>query len=123
MRLPARDERVTHAIEDAVNWLRRVQLTGIRLQRVPADTAEFEFHTTDFDVIVVHDEEATLLWARHYEIGSDRPVFAGRNAVTRYALSEIERERRTGTPWYGDWPRALLGEEYPRWRKSRAAVR
>ena len=29
--------------------------------------------------------------ARHYEIGTDRPIFAGRDAVKRYALSEIER--------------------------------
>jgi hypothetical protein len=38
--------------------------------------------------------------------------------VKRYALSEIERERRTGTPWYGDWPQRLLEKEYPEWQAS-----
>jgi len=56
------------------------------------------------------------LWARHYEIGTNRPIFAGRDAVKRYALAEIERERRTGTAWYGPWPQKFLEREYPEWR-------
>ncbi|MBL9163820.1 MAG: pectate lyase [Planctomycetaceae bacterium] len=119
MRLPATDQRVARAVEGAVAWLRRTQLDGIRVERIAAPTESYEFHTTDFDVVVVRDEQAQPLWARHYEIGSDRPIFAGRDAVKRYALSEIERERRTGTPWYGNWPQGLLAEDYPRWRQSR----
>jgi hypothetical protein len=38
----------------------------------------------------------------------DRPIFAGRDGVKKYALAEIERERRTGTVWYGSWPETLL---------------
>ena len=63
-----------------------------------------------------------MIWARHYEIGTDRPVFAGRDAVKRYSLSDIERERRTGTPWYGDWPRLLLASEYLEWRNRLPAA-
>jgi PelA/Pel-15E family pectate lyase len=118
MRLDSPDKRVVKAIDHAVAWLRRTQLSGIRVQRVPAPEVAYEFHTENFDVVVVSDADATPIWARHYEIGTDRPVFAGRDAVKRYALSEIERERRTGTPWYGDWPRDLLERDYPAWRKE-----
>ena len=65
------------------------------------------------------DPGARRLWARHYEIGTDRPVFAGRDAVKRDALDEIERERRTGTAWYGTWPDTLLESDYPLWRERR----
>ena len=66
----------------------------------------------------MQDWKAGPLWARHYEIGTDRPVFAGRDGVKKYSLAEIERERRTGTAWYGDWPQKLLEREFPQWQRQ-----
>lgn len=119
MRINAPDERVVKAVEDAVAWLRRTQLSGIRVQRIAAPETAYEFHTKNFDVVVLSDADAKPIWARHYEIETDRPVFAGRDAIKRYALADIERERRTGTPWYGDWPRELLKRDYPAWKERR----
>jgi PelA/Pel-15E family pectate lyase len=113
---PATPE-IIQAVEAAVRWLNSVKLTGVRVVRVAAPKEEFLRHTADFDVVVVADPKAPLIWARHYEIGTNRPVFAGRDAVKRYQLAEIERERRTGTPWYGAWPQALLTKDYPAWRE------
>jgi PelA/Pel-15E family pectate lyase len=123
MRLPSPNEQVVQAIEDAVAWLRETQLSGVRVERVAAEQEKYEFHTTDFDVVAVADERAKPIWARHYEIGTNQPVFAGRDAVKRYALIEIARERRTGTPWYGDWPQRLLEKEYPAWQASRSVAK
>jgi PelA/Pel-15E family pectate lyase len=106
------------SIEAAVAWLAKVRLTGVRVERVAAPKEEFLRHTADFDTVVTSDPKAPAIWARHYEIGTNRPIFAGRDAVKKYELSAIERERRTGTPWYGGWPKRLLDEEYPAWRKS-----
>jgi len=111
---------VVRGVDAAVAWLRGVKLPGLRVSRVRAATEEFLRHTADFDVVVVADPAAAPLWARHYEIGTDRPVFAGRDGVKKYALAEIERERRTGTAWYGGWPQHLLEVQYPRWRASLA---
>ena len=90
----------------------------IRIQRTSAPETDFGSHTENFDVVVLSDADAKPIWARHYEIETDRPVFAGRDAVKRYALSEIERERRTGTPWYGRWPEELIEHDYPKWQKK-----
>ncbi|HEY2841240.1 MAG TPA: pectate lyase [Pirellulales bacterium] len=109
---------VVAAIEAAVAWLEKVRLTGVRVQRIAAPREEFLRHTADFDTVVTADPKALPIWARHYEIGTNRPIFAGRDAVKKYELSAIERERRTGTPWYGAWPKRLLDEEYPAWRKT-----
>ena len=122
MRRPHPSKEVVQAIDDAVTSLRETQLSGIRVERVAAETEKYEFHTTDFDVVVIADDNAKPIWARHYEIGTNRPVFAGRDTVKRYALSEIARERRTGTPWYGDWPQRLLETEYPEWQASRSGA-
>lgn len=121
MRLDSPNQRVIETIDDAVAWLRLTQLNGIRVQRISAPETAYESHTENFDVIVVPDSDAKPTWARHYEIETDRPVFAGRDAVKRYALREIDRERRTGTPWYGGWPSELLERDYPAWRKKLSA--
>ena len=111
---------VVQSVEAAAVWLDRVKLAGLRVDKVKAAPEEFLRHTADFDKVVVADSTAPAIWARHYEIGTDRPVFAGRDGVKKYALAEIERERRTGTPWYGNWPAHLLEREIPAWRKNRS---
>ena len=65
--------------------------------------------------MVVPDPAAPPLWARFYEIGTNRPIFSGRDSVVRYQLSEIEYERRNGYRWYVDRPAKLLAEDYPKW--------
>ena len=60
-------------------------------------------------------------WARFYEIGTNRPIFAGRDGIVRYSVDEIEQERRDGYAWYGDWPRKLVSTEYPAWKGPQPA--
>lgn len=70
------------------------------------------------DVVVVPDPTAKPIWARYYEIGTNRPIFDGRDGIKQYELAAIERERRTGTAWYGSWPQSLIEKEYPKWRNT-----
>ena len=116
MRLETPSKDVVRAVDSAAAWLRQAQLSGVRVQRVKSTAVSFERHDADFDVEVQDDPNASPIWARHYEIGSNRPIFAGRDGVKRYALADIERERRTGTAWYGPWPQKFLEREYPEWR-------
>jgi PelA/Pel-15E family pectate lyase len=116
MRDPTPSTELRRAIDSAVAWLDRVQLKGVRVEKVPAPKEEFQRYSSDFDKVVVSDPAAPALWARHYEIGTDRPVFAGRDGQKHYAFAQMERERRTGTPWYGEWPKTLLKTGYAAWR-------
>ena len=61
-------------------------------------------------------QQADGRWARFYEIGTNRPIFAGRDAIVRYSVDEIEQERREGYAWYGTWPRELVEREYSAWK-------
>jgi PelA/Pel-15E family pectate lyase len=98
MRFSPSSPEIVHAVDGAVAWLGQVPLHGVRVAKIPAPTEVFLRHTADYDKVVVQDPHAPALWARHYEIGTNRPVFAGRDGVRKYAFAEIERERRTGTP-------------------------
>ena len=97
------------AIEGAVAWFQAVSIHDVRLE-------EFTGVDGKRDKRVVADPKAGLLWARFYELGTNRPVFTGRDRVIRYALSEIEHERRNGYSYYVTSPASLLGKDYPQWR-------
>lgn len=103
--------RVINAVESAVTWLRAAALHGWRVERVTDGSKQ-----NGWDRVMRREPEAPPLWARFYEIETNRPIFSGRDGVIRYKLSEIEHERRTGYAWVGDWPRALLEDEYPAWK-------
>jgi PelA/Pel-15E family pectate lyase len=103
---------VVRAIEAAIDWFRAVKITGIRVETKNASEMP-----RNFDRVVVEEPNAPPLWARFYEIGTNRPIFSGRDGVVRYKMSEIEQERRTGYRWYVDRPAKLLDEEYPAWKR------
>ena len=58
------------------------------------------------------------IWARFYEIGTNRPIFVGRDGVVKYSIAEIEQERRSGYNWYVDAAAKLIQKDYPAWKKQ-----
>lgn len=100
---------VVAAIEGAVAWLEASKVTGWRVETFTAEDGKR-------DRRAVADPSAPVLWARFYELGTNRPIFIGRDRVIRYDYNEIERERRVGYVYLGTWPAALLEREYPKWR-------
>ena len=110
-------KEMLQSTDAAIAWLEKVQIRGIRIAKVDAPRETFLRHSANFDVVVLEDKQARPVWTRHYEIENDRPFFAGRDGIKKFSLAEIERERRTGSQWYGGWPESLLNE-YPEWRKS-----
>ena len=103
MAIPDPSPEVTRSIKAAIAWFDAVKLTGIRVDRKPAPGT-----ARGYDFVVVPDASAPPLWARFYEIGTNRPIFSGRDSVVKYNLSEIEYERRTGYRWYVDRPAILF---------------
>ncbi|MDE0314151.1 MAG: pectate lyase [Candidatus Poribacteria bacterium] len=102
---------IISAIEGSVEWFRSVAINGIRQEKF-ADAEGQD------DKRIVAAPDAGPLWARFYEIGSNRPIFLDRDSVVRYTFSEIGQERRTGYAYYGNWASKLLTDEYPQWREK-----
>jgi PelA/Pel-15E family pectate lyase len=95
MSLDDPDPQVVNAVEAGVRWFDSVQLRGIKQV------------TVNGDKIIVPDPNAPPLWARFYEIGTNRPLFLGRDGVIKFDLAAIDHERRNGYAWYGYWGRKL----------------
>ncbi|WP_179135991.1 pectate lyase [Paenibacillus sp. 32352] len=96
MSLQKPSEEVKDAIEGALNWFEEVRLKGIKY--VPRDPNKVYF---------VPDAKSST-WYRFYEIGTNLPIFSGRDSVIRHDLNEIDEERRNGYAWAGTWPDKLL---------------
>jgi PelA/Pel-15E family pectate lyase len=106
---------VVQAVEGAVAWFEAAKLTGIRQTVVDDPKAP-----RGRNKVVVADPSAPPLWARFYEIGTNKTLFADRDGEPKYALADIGYERRNGYAWYGTWPAKLLAGSYPAWKKRSA---
>jgi len=106
---------IVRAIECAVKWFDRSKIHGLRIDQIDAEPVQYEFHTSTFDRRAVQDPGAPPIWARFYEIDTNRPFMANRDGIKVYTLAEVARERRTGYSWYGYYPKDLLEKDYPAW--------
>lgn len=100
---------IVAAIEGAVAWLRAVAIQGVRLERIPGADGRTEQR-------LVNDAGAPPLWARFYELGTDRPLYLDRDSVFNYDYAKVGYERRSGYDYHGTWAAGLLAHEYPAWR-------
>ena len=96
---------VVRAIDGACRWFQEARIYNLRVVKKEGDTQ------------VVIDPNADPLWARFYAIGTNRPLFIGRDSIIRFDLSQIERERRTGYNWYGAWGAPVLNA-WPLWQQQ-----
>jgi PelA/Pel-15E family pectate lyase len=97
------------AVEAGVNWLESVKIKGFKYVDIDAPN-----EPNGKDRVILPDTNSTI-WARFYEIESNKPFFSGRDSDKKYDLRQIEVERRTGYGWYGTWPATLLLVDYPKW--------
>jgi PelA/Pel-15E family pectate lyase len=102
---------VQKAVDSAVAWFEKVKMKDTTMKDVPAPN-----EPRGHDRVIVPEVGATL-WARFYELDTDRPIYVGRDSKVHYQLSEIENERRAGYLYAGTWPEKLLTKEYPTWKK------
>ena len=101
---------VVDAVRSAASWFEEVKIKGIRVVTVKDDTLP-----GGKDRRVVSDPAAGPVWARYYEIGTNRPMYI-EQGVVRYSLAELSHKHRTGHGWIGGrWPQGLLETEYPAW--------
>jgi PelA/Pel-15E family pectate lyase len=105
---------VVAAIEGAVAWFEEAKLTGIRVDEIADDSL-----SEGYDLVVVEDETAPPLWARFYEIGTNKPIYADADGAIKESLADLSYERRVGYRWLTDRPASMLYEEYPAWKQAR----
>ena len=102
MQIEQPSTEVVAAVHAAAAWFRAAAISGYNY--VPRG-------------LLTPQAGAGPLWARFYELGSNRPIFSDRDGVVRYDLSEIGAERREGYLWYTDEPRSTL-RRYDVWARN-----
>jgi PelA/Pel-15E family pectate lyase len=91
-------EDVIRAVYAAVDWFEAVALYGLEYNHPR----------------LIKRESAGPVWARFYEIGTNRPIFSNRDGVIVYDWHEVDEERRRGYAWYRYGPAEVLAR-FPQW--------
>ena len=102
---------IISAVNGAIFWFKDVAIYGIHVE-------EFIDASGKKDRRVVASSDANPIWARFYEIGSNRPIFVDRDSVIRYSFAELGQERRNGYSYYGRWATKLVSDEYQKWSEK-----
>jgi PelA/Pel-15E family pectate lyase len=102
MSLESPNPDVIKAVNAGMSWFKTVQINGYRYNRSGTEPS------------LTADSSARPLWARFYEIGTNRPMFCDRDGVVKYDVEEIGSERRGGYMWYGNWGDSLA-KTYEKW--------
>lgn len=97
------------AVKSAVAWFEKSKITGFEvvsgLNSVGGRTYALKPNPV-----------APPLWARFYELGTNRPVFVTREVKISYSLSEFDQSGpMSGYNWYVTQPQSLLERDYPAW--------
>lgn len=100
--------QMKESIESAVKWFDASQVKGIRVIR------------KDDSRSAIQDPNAETLWARFYEIETNKPIFSDRDGIKKYDFNEVGPGRRRGYAWYGDWGQSVA-EAYEKWLKKQKA--
>jgi PelA/Pel-15E family pectate lyase len=103
MELPNPTPPVIRAADAAIAWLRKSAIRGQKYVR-GAEGGRLEPASNE-----------SLIWARFYQIGSDRPIFGDRDKSIHDRVDELSMERRRGYKWYTTDPQSAL-KTYENWQ-------
>jgi PelA/Pel-15E family pectate lyase len=106
MQLPKPSPQVIGAVRAAATWFEKTKISDVAFQR-----------SDDGGRRLVPSPGDGPLWARYYQIGTNRPIFGDRDKTIHDNLDEISQERQMGYAWYRSDPQRAL-EQYALWTKT-----
>jgi PelA/Pel-15E family pectate lyase len=100
---------IKNSIESAVAWFKASKITGYEVVSSLNAVGGRMF-------ALKTNPAAPPLWARFYEIGTNRPIFVTREPKIYYNLSDLDQSGTgKGYNWYVTQPASLLEKDYPQW--------
>jgi PelA/Pel-15E family pectate lyase len=103
MELPDPDNATEAAVHAAAAWFEKVKVLD-RVFEARGDQGRRLYDAPG----------AGALWARFYDIASDRPLFGDRDQSIHDDVNEISKERRDGYAWFNSTPLRVLAR-YRQW--------
>ena len=109
MQLPNPDARTVAAVHSAAAWFAKTEIKGKSFQVVGKESRK-----------LIDAPGHAPMWARYYEVGTDKPLFGDRDQTIHDDVNELSRERRKGYGWFKDTPKRVL-EHYLKWAQAHPA--
>jgi PelA/Pel-15E family pectate lyase len=103
--LPHPTAQEQQAIRAVAAWFQQTQIHDFAYTRTPHGRG------------LVAQPGAGPIWARYYQIGTNKPIFGDRDKSIHDTVDELSLERRNGYGWYGTEPSHAL-ELYAAWLKQ-----
>jgi PelA/Pel-15E family pectate lyase len=111
MKVPSPSPELVAAIHGAAAWFEKTKINNVAYR-----------FTGDAGRLLVEAPGNGPLWARFYEIRTNRPIFGDRDKTIHDNVNEISMERRNGYAWYRDSPAKAL-ERFSAWRNEFSMIR
>jgi PelA/Pel-15E family pectate lyase len=109
MEQPAPGPEIVASVNAAAAWFEKAKIYGLA----------YKFDQDKKRRLIAAPDSGPI-WARDYQIGTDRPIFGDRDKSIHDDVNEISEERRNGYSWYNDGPERML-ERYADWKKVHAS--
>ena len=97
-------DKVVEGVNAGVEWYKQSAIKHTRIEYVNGRRT------------LVHDPDAPPMWARFYEIETNRPLYADRDGIPKYEYSLLDFERASGYKWLSDWGEEVFST-YDKWKK------
>lgn len=104
MRLPKPDASIIAAVHACAAWFESVAVHDKAYARSGSDGRH---------LVAAPGHEP--IWARYYDLNSNRPIFGDRDKSIHDSVEEISQERRDGYAWFNDAPITAI-ERYKNWK-------
>jgi PelA/Pel-15E family pectate lyase len=103
-------QEIIASINGAAKWFETHKIEGIKLEtKTQADGQP--------DKVVVQDKNAPRIWARFYDLNTEKPYFCDRDGIKRSTFAEMGYNRRNGYGWYTYAPEKALSK-YIIWKTT-----
>lgn len=97
---------IEKSVKSAVNWFKQNKIEG------------YSYNVTKQNgktIRVLAEEKNSVIWARFYDVNTNKPIFGDRDGSVKYNYNEVSEERRNGYSWFGDFADKLINKEFPKW--------
>lgn len=104
---------IEKSVKSAINWFKQNKIEG------------YSYNVTKQNgktIRVLAEEKNSVIWARFYDVNTNKPIFGDRDGSVKYNYNEVSEERRNGYSWFGDFADKLINKEFPKWLEKNKLV-